>query len=340
MFWEVPLPTHPPLDDILEHACRAPSVHNTQPWRWHVDGPEVVLYADRARRLDVADPSGRDLLISCGAALHHLQVAAAGLGWSTRVTRLPDPTDQDLLALVRLRPSSIAPEQVALLRALQHRRTDRRSFGRWPVPTERLHRLAAVGAAWGAQVLPVESSLVRAQLERLTRRARVIQDGDRRYVEELQSWTRSAKDEGIPAANLPVGQTTGSGVGVLTAVDTLNRPFPSGDLPDAELGYDESSDGSDSMLLVCTSSDDTISRLRSGESLSAVWLAATLDGLAAVPLSQALEVDETRRELQSDVLDDLACPQILLRVGWPPMTRDTQVPPTPRRPLADVVVRA
>src|SRR3954452_23916125 len=147
----------PPVDDILENACRAPSVHNTQPWRWHVSGQEILLYADRSRRLEVADPSGRDLLISCGAALHHCQVAAAGLGWSARLSRLPDPSDQDLLAVVTLRPSSVAPEQVALLRALRRRRTDRRRFDRWPVPDERLRRLAAVGAAWGAQVLPVES---------------------------------------------------------------------------------------------------------------------------------------------------------------------------------------
>src|SRR4051794_28766790 len=58
-------------------ACRAPSVHNTQPWRWLIDGTRVELRVDRERQLMVSDPAGRNLLISCGAALHHLEVAAA-----------------------------------------------------------------------------------------------------------------------------------------------------------------------------------------------------------------------------------------------------------------------
>jgi hypothetical protein len=90
------------------------------------------------------------------------------------------------------------------------------------------------------------------------------------------------------------------------------------------------------MLLVCTSSDDTISRIRAGEALSAVWLRATQDHLSLVPLSQAVEVDETRRELQTSILGDLAFPQILLRVGWPASSH-SDLGPTPRRPLEDVL---
>ena len=92
------------------------------------------------------------------------------------------------------------------------------------------------------------------------------------------------------------------------------------------------------MLLVCTSSDDAISRIRAGEALSALWLAATRQGLSVVPFSQALEVEETRRLVQQDVLDDLAFAQVLLRVGRGPEPAGT-LPPTPRRPLEDVLTR-
>ena len=83
-----------PVDDILTLACRAPSVHNTQPWRWRVHGDRLDLFADYRRQLVYADPARRDLLVSCGAALHHLQVVCAGLGWAARVHRLPDPSDE------------------------------------------------------------------------------------------------------------------------------------------------------------------------------------------------------------------------------------------------------
>ncbi|MDX6584329.1 MAG: hypothetical protein QOI10_3513, partial [Solirubrobacterales bacterium] len=59
----------------LELAVRAPSLHNTQPWRWRVGDESVQLYLDQARQLPATDPEGRELIISCGAALHHLLVA-------------------------------------------------------------------------------------------------------------------------------------------------------------------------------------------------------------------------------------------------------------------------
>ena len=94
----------PPFDDIIALACRAPSVHNTQPWRWRVHGDRVDLFADYRRQLVYADPVRRDLLVSCGAALHHLQVVCAGLGWAARVHRLPDPGEERHVAGVVLKP--------------------------------------------------------------------------------------------------------------------------------------------------------------------------------------------------------------------------------------------
>ena len=324
---EVGAMSQPPMDDILTDACRAPSVHNTQPWQWRVSGAEVRLHTDDRRRLDVLDPDGRDLVISCGAALHHLQVAAAGHGWNARVTRLASEAGDGALAVAILRPARIAREHARLLEALRRRRTDRRRLTSWPVPVERLKRLAADGTSWGAMVLPVESERTRATLEHLTFRANRIQQQDERYAGELAAWVRADASDGIPVDHVVAGQRSD--------VTQLDRVFPGGVLDDPVLEREASVDG---MLIVCTSSDDRLSRLRAGEALSAVWLAATTDGLALVPLTSAMEVDETRRQLQADVLDDLAFPQLLMRVGWPPMSR-SPLPPTPRLPLAKTVVR-
>ena len=72
------------LRAVVELACLAPSIHNTQPWTWRLRDGLLELHADATRRLPAADPTSRSLVISCGAALHHARVAARALGWEAR----------------------------------------------------------------------------------------------------------------------------------------------------------------------------------------------------------------------------------------------------------------
>ena len=94
---------------------------------------------------------------------------------------------------------------------------------------------------------------------------------------------------------------------------------------------------SDGVILLCDDDDSRVSWLRAGESLSALWLRAVRDGLSVVPLSQVIEVAETRDALQHQVLGGLCVPLLLVRVGWQAISR-SQLEPTPRRPLRDVLV--
>jgi len=115
-----------PFRDLVALATRAPSVHNTQPWHWCVVGDRLSLFADSSRRLRYADPDGRDLVVSCGAALHHLGVAAAAAGWKGRIRRMPNQYNDAQPANVSFRPEPPTPEAISALEALKKRRTDRR----------------------------------------------------------------------------------------------------------------------------------------------------------------------------------------------------------------------
>ena len=77
----------------------------------------------------------------------------------------------------------------------------------------------------------------------------------------------------------------------------------------------------DGLLFLCTAEDDQRAWLQAGQALSALWLRATRDGLSIVPLSQVIDVDETRDALAHDVFGGLAHPQILVRVGWQEISR-------------------
>jgi hypothetical protein len=112
------------------------------------------------------------------------------------------------------------------------------------------------------------------------------------------------------------------------------RHFAAGTLAQSRLGADES-DGT-VLAVLATEEDTPLTQLRAGEAASAVLLTATRLGLATDPISQPLEVPEIRAELRDRLLLDAAQPQLLLRLGWAPVSA-SPVPPTGRRPV-DVTI--
>jgi hypothetical protein len=320
-------PTRATALRVIELACRAPSVHNSQPWRWRVtDRATIELYADRHRQLPMSDPAGRNLALSCGAAVHHGSVAARSLGLAADIELMPADDDEQLLARIRLSPGAPPDLAQGSLKALEDRRTDRRRFTSWPIPNSRLVHLAKAASGFGAHAIPITDATARFRTEELVKRAMAIQGMDPRFAEEQREWIAHSRMDGVPLAN--------------SAPPTQGRPptrpgrFESAD--DESIDADSAVDNSDALMAVCSAVDDQRSWLEAGESLSALWLQATRDGLSAVPLSQVVEVEETREALHREVFDSMAHPQILLRVGWSETAR-TRLGPTPRRVVGDVM---
>jgi hypothetical protein len=309
---------------LVELACRAPSVYNTQPWAWRVRSDGVELYADHQRRLAVADPHGRELHLSCGAALHHLVVAARAYGWSPDVERLPDRSRPALLARVRLtrfRPPRSAAGDLA---ALRDRRTDRRRFTAWPVPDDRLQALATAARAAGTGAVAITDVTERFRIELLVSRALQLQARDPGVADEQRAWLGRRRTDGVPVATVPDRPAAETSYGSRFGLGTLEDP-----------GREVL--GTDSLIVLHADADDAASWLRAGEGLSALWLTAVQSGLSVVPLSQVAEVPETRDVLRHDVLGGLAYPLLVVRVGWQAISR-SQLEPSPRRPLDDVLL--
>jgi hypothetical protein len=312
------------LRRIVELAQRAPSVHNTQPWRWRGSNGSLELSADRTRQLTAGDPDGRNLVISCGTVLHHARVVAAALGWSSSVTQLPDPEQPDLLARVELSRRTPRPDAAELLVAVDRRCTDRRRFTSWPVPDDRLTHLAARATEWGSRALPLTDVSERFRAELLVNRALDLQAADSAVQREQKEWVDHGSGDGVPHSVLPGPRELLSHRSSRFMTGLLDEPDGAG------------VDGSDGLVVVCAPTDDPPAWLRAGEALSAMWLDATTDGLSIVPLSQVIEVPETRDSLRLDVLGGLANPLVLVRVGWQAIGR-SQLPRTPRRAVDEVL---
>jgi nitroreductase len=321
---DIALPGDGTLFAALQLAVRAPSVHNSQPWRWRVGPRSVQLYADRSRLLPATDPDGRDLLISCGAALHHLLVALAALGRSGRVRRLPDPERPEHLATVELTPRSAADADTALADAITVRRTDRRRFRSWPVPGQFLGELIELADLAGLHLEVVMEPALRWKVVRAIRIAAEQQAADPAYAEELAAWSGRppGSPDGVPTANAPSPARV-PGQPPLRAFADPGLAQSTGDEPEDA-----------ALLVLSTPTDAPLQWLRAGEVTSAILLAAARDGLASSPFTQPLEVADTRAYLRSRIAR-VGHPQILLRIGWP--SPGEPPPLTPRRPLADVV---
>jgi nitroreductase len=312
----------------LRLAVRAPSVHNSQPWGWRVEGRTVHLYADLSRRLPATDPQGRDLVISCGAALHHLLVALAASGWDGRVHRLPDPHRPDVLAAVELIPHVTSSADADFAATIPRRRTDRRRFGPWAVPGELIGEMTELAENHGVALQEITQPRLRWRLFKAIAAADEMQRTDPVYAAELARWSGRlpGSTDGVPAANVPPpGPVPGR---------MPMRAFAEPALTEAPgLGQPENA----ALLLVSTAADAPLSWLRAGEVTSAVLLAATRAGLASSPLTQPLEVADTRAFIRDQLAEvKSAYPQILLRIGWPHPGAG-ELPATPRRPLAEVV---
>ncbi|MTD54607.1 Acg family FMN-binding oxidoreductase [Amycolatopsis pithecellobii] len=319
------LPDDLTVDAAVALAVRAPSVHNSQPWRWRIGDRTVHLYADPGRHLTETDPDGRDLLMSCGAALHHLRVGFAALGWRAQVHRLPNPAEPDHLAAVELHRHEPAPEEIELAAAIPRRRTDRRRHSSWPVPAEHIELMARRAAHEGTLLRRADGT-ARYHLARAIFEAARQHAADPAYRTELAAWSgRRASSEGVPSRNAPAPDPT---PGALPG-----RPFA-----DPRLTQPEGARGEDDetvLIVLGTTSDDRMSRLRAGEATSAALLTATALGLASCPLTEPLEIAGTRETVR-DKVSEGTYPQMVLRIGWAPINADP-LPATPRRDLADVL---
>lgn len=314
------------LRDVVAKAGRAPSILNTQPWRWRIHEDRLELLADRSRQVTAIDPDGRLLTLSCGAALHHARVVLAAAGHELEVTRHPDPDQPNLLARLRLTgaPHEVSWEDTYLHRSIRNRRSDRRPFpATAPVPADTraaLDRVAQAERAWlhhvpAGQIIYLRSAAVLAQR---------AQSADDTYLRELRAWAhrRRASGEGVPPD---------------TFVAAVDRPVPLRDFSlDEEimhhpgLGDDQYAE----YLVLATPADRPIDWLRAGEATSAVWLTATYRELAVSVLSDVVEVPDAREVVRSLLLRP-GYPQLVLRVGF-----DMQPTPpkaSPRRPWEDTI---
>lgn len=325
---------------IVAAATRAPSIHNTQPWRFVAAPDRLDVYLDRERALPVLDPTGRQQVISCGSAVEFAAVALAAAGLVAEVDLLPEDADPDHLAGLRVTGRRDASaEDRALAAAIDRRHTVRAAFESRAVPEDLLDRLQREASVHGTWFKPITRSEEEVATVFLLSRAEEMEQGDPAYVAELQTWMRTDPGavDGVPVEAVPSEDPRTRPSNWLIRDFVVGRrepherdPFLESADPDAPPPDVERP----TVVLMGTEGDDRCAWLLAGRALGRVLLLATAAGVAASPLTQALDWPATRTRLQAR-LSLVGHPQMLLRMGYAPETPGQAV--SGRRPVADVL---
>jgi nitroreductase len=316
--------TQAQVEQVIEAAGRAPSLHNTQPWRFCLRPDAVELRADGARRLPATDPDGLAVRLACGAALFNLRLALHGMGVRPLVTPYPHRDRPDLVAVVRhggTRPAT--PEQRALLTAIPLRRTNRRPFSEVAIAPPERHALCRAALDEGCWLHIVDDHEQRTRLRDLAIRAHRAQLADPAIHSELERWTAVSADrvDGVPA----------------TAGGPLPEPHETWTLRDFARGHAPArlpgKEFEEEPLLAVLSAHlhGPHADLQAGQAMQRVLLTATTRGLSASFLSEIIEVPHTRENLRR-LIHGTRAPHVVLRIGY-----GHPLPPTPRRPVADLL---
>jgi len=314
---------------VVGAAVWAPSVHNTQPWWFSARGQEISLYADAGRQLMVADPGGREMMISCGAALFTARLALRSLGRIPETCVLPDPGQPLLVARVSWQRRAAAAEyERRLFSQVLRRRTHRGGFDPLPVAPDLLTVLQAGAERDGAMLRIIDGEGSRAVL------AAVVETGERAlrldsaYAQELASWASppgSSRRDGVPHTAYPARAER-------ILPHFAGRDFAHG----RRWGVSWSSPsavprsaGVDCLLT--TTGDRPVDWVNAGQALQRVLLTSATCGVAAALDSQPLEHARLREFIRTQ-LSDGSYPQLVLRLGTV-----IQTAVSVRRPAASVL---
>jgi hypothetical protein len=317
---------------VVARAVWAPSVHNTQPWRFTAGEQRISLYADTGRRLTVADPDGREMMISCGAALFSVRLALRSLGYVPRTRVLPDPAQPELVAQVSWPERADADEfERRLSGHLLTRRTHRGAFYPEPLPSGLLAALRAAAVREGSALRIVADDGRRAALAAAVENAEDELRHNAERLRELARWTPapgSACRDGVPATAYPARPER-------TEPHFPGRDFARGHgwgMPPLSSAVARRAAGVAALLT--TTADRPTDWVSAGQALQRILLTASTCGAAVALHSQPLELPWLREFVRTQLGDD-AYPHLVLRIGLV-----TQVAVSVRRDPEDVLFPA
>ncbi len=319
----------PALGRILHYASLAPSGHNSQPWyvRW-IDDRKMIIGADPDRRLPAVDPDNREMMLSLGAFVENLSLAAGDMGYEAQVElKARSPLEQEILevTLRKAKPVPYPLERISL------RMTAKHGYRSKEIKKDDVEALTE---PLGGRLFYFPPGSEHAQcIKEGTVEAFRVQTSRDEAQQELVKWLRLSHEaeeehrDGLTTAGMEIRGLKGWYVRNFTSPDDFMKKS----MRKRSVEQTAKLSGQGGGWFVITSTGESVADLiDAGQGFERMALMARERGVAVHPMTQILEEEIGRREITSNH-DAGMLPQFILRVGYLDKYPD---PVSPRRPVS------
>lgn len=311
---------------IASYASKAPSGHNTQPWKFHITDSTITVLPNLDVALPVVDRNNRELFISLGCAVENLCIAASYFGYTTHIIECSIE-----VIILELTKNALTIED-SLFHQIEKRQTNRNIYNGNKISDGILQQLQSIPKENGIQFYFTEINTPFANtITQYIMKGNEIQIADIAFKNELLSWMRFNKKQ---------VEATHNGLSYLVFGNPplpriLARPIVSLFLkPNAQNKSDRKKIDSSSHFVVCATQRDTIEEwINLGRTLQRFLLKVTEIGISYAFLNQPCEVAALAFDLREKLPVNKEHPTLIMRIGYA-----KQIPYSPRKKIETLLV--
>jgi len=297
---------------LLNFAVLAPSSHNSQPWRFEIQGNTIEIFLESSRRLPHSDKNDREAYISLGCAIENLLTAADYYGLSCAIQHFPDKQNESLAARIILVKNSKAdaPSQNHLIFSIPKRVTNRNKYKDELPPEPFLQEIKRYSDN-DLQIYVVTDQKQKEQLANTALTASIMAMEDKSFRRELSQYVKPN------TTSSPIGMPC-FGMGIPSLVSFIAPTMIK------YLNMNKFSHKKDETLLkkhtpvfviITARADDKPSWLKTGELYEKIALLAIREGLSTAMWAAPIQIGEYYCEFQKILQTDFR-PQAFFRSGY------------------------
>lgn len=313
---------NPDLHELVRMATLAASGHNTQPWKFRLDGQSVAILPDFARRTVVVDPDDHHLFVSLGCATENLVIAAAALGRGSEVLVGAGAEPQ-----IGIRLSSAQPGGQDLYQAIPLRQSTRSVYDGQPISPADMALLETAARQEGVSVQFFTEAADRDAILDFVIQANSAQTDDPAFVQELAAWLRFSPARAVETGDGLFSACSGNPVLPEWIGARMFRMFFTKASENGK--YRDHIRSSAGIVVFVGNRADPEHWIKVGRSFQRFALQATALGVRTAHVNQPIEVPSVRPEFARWLGMPDARPDLVIRFGRAPA-----MPMSLRRPVS------